>query len=172
MQRRRITSTLLNSSTHLCCTCSCCHCSSSLFLSILFTHSRSLSHLCSLKSCLFYRHPWCCSTCSFVNKGGCQLLLFFNNGGCQWSMVGAVHFLHMQWQQPNNHPLCNSCGATVLLLLQYKLAFCIFSTLTILRASVAKFTGTSQTFQSPESPKHTFSHKKGSLQPDGMPHHI
>ena len=91
----------------------CCHCSSSLFLSILFTQSRSLSHLCSLKSCLFYRHPWCCSTCSFVNKGGCQLLLFFNkggcqlqlffnNGGCQWSMVGAVHFLHMQWQQPNN----------------------------------------------------------------------
>jgi hypothetical protein len=49
---------------------------------------------------------------------------------------------------------------------------CISSKLTILRASVAKFTGTRQTFQSPESPKHTFSHTKGSLQPDGLPLHI
>jgi hypothetical protein len=32
--------------------------------------------------------------------------------------------------------------------------------------------GTCHTFQSPESPKHTFSHTKGSLQPDGLPHHI
>ena len=29
--------------------------------------------------------------------------------------------------------------------------------------------GTYHTFQSPESPKHTFSHTKGSLQPDGLP---
>jgi hypothetical protein len=32
--------------------------------------------------------------------------------------------------------------------------------------------GTRQTFQLPESPKHTFSHTKGSLQPDGLPLHI
>jgi hypothetical protein len=30
----------------------------------------------------------------------------------------------------------------------------------------------SPTFQSPELPKHTFSHTKGSLQPDGLPLHI
>jgi len=62
--------------------------------------------------------------------------------------------------------------AIVLLLLQHMLASCSSSKLTILRASLAKFTGTCQTFQSPESPKHTFSHTKGSLQPDGLSHHI
>jgi len=60
----------------------------------------------------------------------------------------------------------------VLLLLQHMLASCNSSKLTIPRASPAKFTGTHQTFQSPESPKHTFSHTKGSLQPDGLSHHI
>jgi hypothetical protein len=60
----------------------------------------------------------------------------------------------------------------VLLLLQHMLASCSSSKLTILRTSLAKFTGTRQTFQSPESPKHTFSHTKGSLQPDGLSHHI
>jgi len=62
--------------------------------------------------------------------------------------------------------------AIVLLLFQHRLASCSSSKLTILRASMAKFTGTRQTFQSPELPKHTFSHTKGSLQPDGLPHHI
>ena len=60
----------------------------------------------------------------------------------------------------------------VLLLLQHMLASCSSSKLTILRTSLAKFTGTCQTFQSPESSKHTFSHTKGSLQPDGLSHHI
>jgi hypothetical protein len=60
----------------------------------------------------------------------------------------------------------------VLLLLQHMLASCNSSKLTILRASLAKFTGTRQTFQSPESPKHTFSYTKGSLQPDGLSHYI
>ena len=58
--------------------------------------------------------------------------------------------------------------AIVLLLLQHMLAFYSSSKLTISRASVAKFTGTCQTFQSPESPKHPFAHSKGSLQPDGL----
>jgi hypothetical protein len=40
----------------------------------------------------------------------------------------------------------------VLLLFQHMLAFCSSSKLIILKASVAKFTGTCQTFQSPESP--------------------
>jgi hypothetical protein len=44
-------------------------------------------------------------------------------------------WVHMQWQQPNNHPLCHSCGATVLLFLQHKLAFCSSFKLTIPRAS-------------------------------------
>jgi hypothetical protein len=42
--------------------------------------------------------------------------------------------------------------AIILLLLQHMLVFCSSSKLTILRASVAKFTGTCQTFQSLESP--------------------
>jgi hypothetical protein len=62
--------------------------------------------------------------------------------------------------------------AIVLLLLQHMLAFCSSSKLTIPRASLAKFTGTCQTFQSPESPKHPFAHSKGSLQPDGLSHLI
>jgi hypothetical protein len=60
----------------------------------------------------------------------------------------------------------------ILLLLQHPLASCSSFKFTILRASLAKFTGTCQTFQSPESPKHTFSHTKRSLQPDGLSHHI
>jgi len=60
----------------------------------------------------------------------------------------------------------------VFLLLQHMLASCSSSKLTILRTSLAKFTGTCQTFQSPESSKHTFSHTKGSLQSDGLSHHI
>ena len=51
-------------------------------------------------------------------------------------------------------------------------AFCSSSKLTILRASVAKFTGTRQIFQSPDSPKQPFAHSKGSLQPDGLSHLI
>jgi len=62
--------------------------------------------------------------------------------------------------------------AIVFLFLQHMLASYSSSKLTILRASLAKFTGTRQTFQSPESPKHIFSHTKGSLQPDGLSHHI
>ena len=60
----------------------------------------------------------------------------------------------------------------VLLLLQHNLASCSSSKLTIPRASVAKFTGTRQTFQSLELPKHPFAHSKGSLQPDGLSHLI
>jgi hypothetical protein len=62
--------------------------------------------------------------------------------------------------------------AIVILILQHMLAFCSSSKLTIPRASLAKFTGTCQTFQSPESPKHLFAHSKGSLQPDGLSHLI
>ena len=62
--------------------------------------------------------------------------------------------------------------AIVLLLLQHTLASCSSSKLTIPRASLAKFPGTCQTFQSPESSKHPFAHSKGSLQPDDLPHHI
>jgi len=94
----------------------------------------------------------------------------------QWwlpkSMVDVVHLLHINGNKPNNHPLCHSCGATVRLFLQHKFATRRSSKLTILRASLAKFTSTCHTFQSPESPKHTLAHTKGSLQPDGLPLHI
>jgi len=62
--------------------------------------------------------------------------------------------------------------AIILLLLQHMLAFCSSSKLTILRASLVKFTGTYPTFQLSESPKHPFAHSKGSLQPDGLSHLI
>jgi len=52
--------------------------------------------------------------------------------------------------KPNNHTLCHSCGAIVLMLLQHMLVSCNSSNLTILRASLAKLTSTCQTFQSPE----------------------
>jgi len=48
-------------------------------------------------------------------------------------------------------PILPFIWAIVLLLFQHVLAFCSSSKLTILRESVAKFTGTCQTFQSPES---------------------
>jgi hypothetical protein len=76
-------------------------------------------------------------------------------------MVGANHLLHMQWQQPNNHPLCHSCGATVLLLLQHRLASCSSSKLTILRASSAKFTWYLPNLTITRVTKaHLFSHKR------------
>ena len=87
-------------------------------------------------------------------------------------MVVATICCTCNGNKPNNHPLCHSCGAIVLLLLQHMLASCSSSKLTILRAFVAKFTGTCQTFQSPESTKHPFAHSKGSLQPDGLSHLI
>jgi len=93
-------------------------------------------------------------------------------GSWQWQPSPRVGLLPHKWQYHNNHPLCHLCGATVILLLQHKLASCSSSKLTILKASSVKFTGTCHIFQSPESPKHTFSHTKGSLQPDGLPLHI
>jgi hypothetical protein len=73
------------------------------------------------------------------------------------SMDGVVHLLHINGNKPNNHPLCHSCGAIVLLLLQHMLAPCSSSKLTILRASSAKFTSTCQTFQSLVTQAHIFS---------------
>jgi hypothetical protein len=103
--------------------------------------------------------------------------------GCTWlvqlqlqllhlSMDSVVHLLHINGNQPNNHPLCHSCGATVFFLLQHKLASRNSSRLTIPKASSVKFTGTCHTFQSQKSPKHTLAHTKGSLQPEGLPNHI
>ena len=141
-------------------------------LSLLFSsYSHNPFSFCSLSRCLF------------IGKNGATAPALFQQMWLptpslfqQWwlpkSMVGAVHLLHINGNQPNNHPLCYSCGATVLLLLQHRLASCSSSKLTILRVSLAKFKGTCHTFQSPESPKHTFSHTKGSLQLDGLPLHI
>jgi hypothetical protein len=130
--------------------------------------------------CSFCSHSWC----PFIGSNGATSSYSSStkvaaNSSSSSTMVAA----NSQWlvpsicctyngNKPNNHPLCHSCGATVLLLLQHRLTSCISSKLIILRASPAKFTGTRQTFQSPESPKHTFSHTKGSLQPDGLPLHI
>jgi len=73
---------------------------------------------------------------------------------------------------PNNHPLWHLYG---------QLSACFFSTslhpaalpsLPFREHLWPSLHGTCHTCQSPELPKHTFSHTKGSLQPDGLPHHI
>jgi len=119
------------------------------------------------------------SSCSFVNNGGHQLQLIFNNGGCQ-PLTFWKGCCICQWTVPSINGCCTLMAtnptitplpfmwAIVLLLFQHMLAFCSSSKLTILRASLAKFPGTCQTFQSPESSKHPFAHSKGSLQPDGL----
>jgi len=85
-------------------------------------------------------HGRCNSSCSCFN--------------CQW-------LLHINGNQPNNHPLCHSCGATVLLLLQHRLASCSSSKLTILRASSAKFTWYLPHLSITRVTKaHIFSHKR------------
>jgi len=112
----------------------------------------------------------------FFNKGGYQLQLVFNNGGCQpltswmgahgWcnsscSCCNCQWLLHINGNQPNNHPLCHSCGATVRLLLQHKLASCSSSKLTIPRASSAKFTWHLPHLSITRVTKaHIFSHKR------------
>jgi hypothetical protein len=131
-----MTSTLLNSSTYLCCTCSWCNGSkaaaiAALFLSTLLHTLTFLSQLCSLKSCLFYRHPWCCSTCSAV-KHGCKVRhgrlpnhwkwwLPIVNGWCQ---PFAAHAMATTQQSPplpfmwGNCPLASSAQACILQLFQ------------------------------------------------------
>ena len=128
-----------------------------LFALSLSRYASHISHLALKRWCL-YIAGWCH-----------QLQLFFQQ---RWMVKVNVRLLHINGNKPNNHPLCHSCGATVLMLLQHNLASCSSSKLTIPRASVAKFTGTRQTFQSPESPKHTLAYTKGSLQPDGLSHLI
>jgi hypothetical protein len=103
----------------------------------------------------------------------------FVNGWCNY---------HWQWQPSLFRVGCTCCcpimtisqqsppltfmWAITILLLQHMLVFCSSFKLTIPRAFVAKFTGTCQTSQSPESPKYPFAHSKRSLQPDGLSHLI
>jgi hypothetical protein len=102
-----------------------------------------------------------------------QLQLFFNNGGCQSQWLVSSICCTLMATNPTITPFAIYVG---------QLSSCFFSTglhlacsflkLIILRASPAKFTDTCHIFQSPESPKHTFSHTKGSLQQDGLSYHI
>jgi hypothetical protein len=110
------------------------------------THSLLLTlSFCSQPYASIYRHSWCCSTCSLVNNGGHRLQLIQQwwlpivNGWCQ---PFAAHAMATTQQSP---PL-SFMWAIVFLLLQHMLAFCSSSKLTILRASLAKFPGTCQTF--------------------------
>jgi len=113
---------------------------------------------------------WLHMGCTILSMVGATTIVTF----WQWQPSPRVglQMLPHKWQYPNNHPHCHLYGAIILLLLQQMLAFCSSSKLTISRASLAKFTGTYHIFQSPESPKHTLTHTKGSLQPDGLSHQI
>ena len=147
------------------------------------THSPHflLSTLLSL-SVPIYRQEWCHSSSSSSTKVAAHGLHHFINGWCNnhcslltmaslFLKVGCNCYCPLMAISQQSPPLI-FIWAIVLLLLQHKLASCNSSKLIILRASVAKFTGTRQTFQSPELPKHTFSHTKGSQQLDGLPLHF
>jgi len=147
----------------------------SIFSLVLYISHHSLLILLSLLV-PFYRQQWCHQLLLFFNKGGCQLQLFFNNDGCQpltswmgahgwcnssYSCCNCQWLLHINGNQPNNHPLCHSCGATIRLLLQRILASCSSSKLTILRASSAKFTWYLPYLSITRVTKaHLFSHKR------------
>jgi hypothetical protein len=105
----------------------------------------TLFSVCSALLLPIYRQEWCHQLQLFFNNGGCQPLTSWM-GAHDWcnsscSCCNCQWLLHINGNQPNNHPLC--------LLLQRMLASCSSSKLTIMRASVAKFAGTRQTFQSP-----------------------
>ena len=109
--------------------------------------------------CTIFVNGWCNFHCSILTMA---TLLFRVGCTCCCPLMTISH----------QSPPLTFIWAIVLLLLQHNLASYSSFKLTILRASLVKFTGTRQTFQSPELPKHTFSHTKGSLQPDGLPHYI
>ena len=105
---------------------------------LLFTFSHTFTSLtfCSHIMPLFIGISWqlfllCCQhwwlpNSSSFNNGGCQPLTSWMgaHGRCN-SNCSCCHcqwLLHINGNQPNNHPLCHSCGATVLLLLQHRLA--------------------------------------------------
>jgi len=131
-----------------------------------------------------YRREWCHQLQLFFNKDGCQLQLFFNNDGyqpltfrkgcciCQWTVSSINGCFILMTTNPTITPFVIHVG---------QLSSCFFSTGLHLAALPSlvfwerlrpSLHGTCHTFQSPESPKHTFSHTKGSLQPDVLPHHI
>jgi len=93
-----------------------------LFSSRFLTLTHSLS-FCSLKSCLFYRHPWCCSTCSAV-KHGCKV----RHGRLpnHSKMVAA----NSQWLVPTICCTCNGNNPTITPFAIHvgQLSSCFFST--------------------------------------------
>ena len=125
-----MTSTLLNSSTHFCCTCSCCNGSkaaaiAALFLStLLHTLTFSLLSFCSLIMSLFIGISWqlfllYCQHWWLPNSSS------FNNGGCQplTSWMGAHAMATTQQSPPlpfmwGNCPLASSAQACILQLFQ------------------------------------------------------
>jgi len=96
-------------------------------LSLLLFSSRFLTltslSFCSLKSCLFYRHPWCCSTCSAV-KHGCKV----RHGRLpnHSKMVAA----NSQWLVPTICCTCNGNNPTITPFAIHvgQLSSCFFST--------------------------------------------
>jgi hypothetical protein len=93
--------------------------------------------------CTIFVNGWCNYHCSLLTM--VTLLL----------RVGCTSYCSLMAISQQSPPL-TFIWTIILLLLQHKLASCSSSKLTILRASS----------------KHTFSHTKGSLQPDGLPLHI
>jgi hypothetical protein len=77
-----------------------------LHLSHLWLYSLLLTlSFCSQPYASIYRHPWCCSSCSLVNNGGCQLQLFFNKGGCQ-PLTFRKGCCICQWTVPSINGCC------------------------------------------------------------------
>jgi hypothetical protein len=65
------------------------------------------------------------SRCLFMARMVPSALALLQQWWLPKSMVGVVYLLYINGNKPNNHPLCHLCGATVLLLLQHRLASCL-----------------------------------------------
>jgi len=91
---------------------------------------------------------------------------------CQWTVSSINVCCTLMATNPTITPFAIHVGQLSSCFFSTGLHFAALPSLQIWKASLAKFTGICHTFQSSNSQKHTFSHTKGSLQPDGLPLHI
>jgi hypothetical protein len=126
-----------------------------------------------------YRHEWCHQLQLFFNNGGCQPLTFGMGAHgwcssscciCQWMVLSINGCCTLM--TTNNHPLCHSCGATVLLLLQHRLASSALPSLPFWKHLWPSLQVLATPFNHQSHQSTPFLTQKGSLQPDGLPHHI
>jgi hypothetical protein len=153
------------------------------FSLVLYCFALSSSSICAALLMPIYKQEWCHQLQLFFNNGGCQPLTFGMGAHgwcssscscciCQWTVPSVNGYCTLMATNPTITPFAINVG---------QLSSCFFST-SLHPAALPSFPfwehlrpslhGTCHTFHSPELPKHTFSHTKGSLQLDGLPLHI